>query len=130
MDETGVVLECSQGRARIAFKRAPACERCGACSPQGADTLVTELEAPEALRPGDRVRVELDPGALLKASAWAYLLPVCALVGAAALAQAFGAPPALQWACALGAVGLCAWILKLLDSRLAGRGPRIAEVLR
>jgi len=130
MDETGIVLDVSGGRARVSFRRTPACERCGACSPQDDDRLVADLLSPENLRPGDRVRVEIAPGAVLKAAAWAYLLPALALVAAAALAEALGARPALQWACALGAVGLCALLLRLLDSRLAGREPRIAEVLR
>ncbi|MFA6315971.1 MAG: SoxR reducing system RseC family protein [Elusimicrobiota bacterium] len=133
MDETGVVRAVSRGRAEVEFRRSPACERCGACAPSGQGVLTAELEAPEGLVPGDRVRVAVEPGAVLGSAAWLCLLPLAALLCGVGWAHLLKAGPAVQLACGLAGVAASGLLLRLLDRRLAARPgwtPRIVEVRR
>jgi len=129
MTEQGIVVEVpGPGRAVVAFRRSPACGKCRFCTAEGKDMLA-EVEDLVGVSPGQRVRVSLPSGALLKASILAYLVPASMfLVGVWGGYALTGS----EWA-GLG-IGVTALALGLLPARKATRRPgrftpRITAVL-
>ncbi len=118
-----------EGVATVEYVRPDACAKCGACGSQshtGSIRLKVDCKA------GDWVRVELPDGRFMKATALAYVLPLCGfllglLLGYALSSQSEG------WAVAgsLLGLGVCLLALRLNERRIAGRPewtPRVVEV--
>jgi sigma-E factor negative regulatory protein RseC len=105
------VLAVGPERALVRVSTAPACARCAAGQGCGAG-LFERRQAAElavrvapnlALRPGDRVRLELAPERLLAVAGLAYGLPLAGLVAGALAAG--GAAPGHELAAVIGALG-------------------------
>ena len=87
LTETGRVVSTSGGRAKVAIVRSEACGHCPAKSMCNAtdtgNTNVLEVRNPAEAKPGEKVVIELQPEALLKATAMVYLLPATVMVSGA-----------------------------------------------
>lgn len=132
MEETGVVVEAGQGKARVRLERTEKCEQCPGCmfAEDGA-SLVTRASDPVGVSPGDVVRMETRGATPLSAAALLFLLPLgFLLAGYAAgswIASALGFPASRQTVGAAAALVsfICSFgILPLLRRRA---GPVIVE---
>lgn len=89
LKETATVVSTTGDKAKVAIVRSEACGNCPAksmCSAAASGDLnVLEVKNPVEAMPGEKVVIELQPAALVKATALVYLLPATAmLVGATA----------------------------------------------
>lgn len=80
MQQFGVVMEVNGDKAIVRFTRTKACLRCGACMSLGENEAQVELSNTLQAQVGDSVRVELHEKSLMRASLYAYMLPLCALL--------------------------------------------------
>ena len=83
LKETAKVVSTSHGRAKVAITRSEACGSCPAksmCSTASGNINVLEVRNPVEAKPGEKVIVELQPEALVRATALLYLLPAAAMV--------------------------------------------------
>jgi positive regulator of sigma E activity len=134
MEETGVVLEAGQGKARVRLERTEQCAQCPGCmfADDGA-SLVTRATDPVGVAPGDVVRMETRGATPLSAAVLLFLLPLgflfagyaagswmASVLGFASARQTAGAAAALVFfVCSFG-------ILPLLRRKA---GPVIVERL-
>ncbi|MDR2513781.1 MAG: SoxR reducing system RseC family protein [Christensenellaceae bacterium] len=79
MEESGRVLEIHGETMTVLFERSAMCERCGACEKANEEMRMLVGRAEEA-EVGDRVKVSLRGGTLLKAALLAYGLPLAGLL--------------------------------------------------
>ena len=77
MEEEGIVVSASGDLARVKFRKKGACASCGICLSDGGDMLV-EVGNPVSARPGQKVRVMLEPRRILKAAFIVYVFPILA----------------------------------------------------
>ena len=80
MVNKGIVQKSENGSLTVVFERPEACGECHACS-RGSEscakhTLVIRGEA----SPGDEIKVEIDDGHVVAASALAYLIPLAGMI--------------------------------------------------
>lgn len=140
MEQTAVVIEVRGGEAVVRARRASACGGCAgqsACGTLGSwSNRVAEMRVanPVDARVGDVVSVQVPQGALLRAAARLYGVPMLGFFTAGFLARglalAWGMASPDAWA-ALGALAGTGATLLLMRSR-GGRGldgARIARVL-
>jgi len=141
MIEQGLVLDVRNGRAKVemAAKGGSCCGGCTFCSLEG-NSRTLEMDAPDDLRPGDRVRVQVPVRSAVTATLALFVVPLLLLMGGlAAGAHFFPAEgvvgqvnlPALL----LGAVLAALWYggVALVERRRRRRSdatPRIVEVVR
>ena len=81
--QTGTVEAVADGVARVRLDRPAQCGGCHACGLGRAGGMVAELDALPGLKPGDRVRVALDPRGVWRGTFWIFVLPLAALVAGA-----------------------------------------------
>lgn len=81
MLEYGEVVEINGNTAKVKFTRSSACGKCNACGLSANKQTIT-VETPNSLNAqvGDEVLVEIDTSVSLKASAIAYIFPLCMLI--------------------------------------------------
>ena len=133
LKETALVVSTSHGQAKVAIVRSEACGNCPAksmCSAASGNINVLEVRNPVEARPGEKVIIELQPEALVKATAMVYLLPATAMVaGATAGWLQTGSDPGAMFG-ALAGLGLATLFL-FLHGRIgnASKGPIISKVL-
>ncbi len=114
--------------ATIEYARPEACEKCGGCgsaSHKGAIALQADCQV------GDWVRVELPEGRFLKATAWAYLLPLAGLLLGLFTGQRLGGGEGFALLGAALGLALSFGLLWLYDRSIRGRKewlPRVTEV--
>ena len=83
LKEAATVVSTSANKAKVAIVRSEACGNCPAksmCSTASGDINVLEVRNPVDARPGQKVIIELQPEALIKATAMVYLVPATAMV--------------------------------------------------
>ena len=82
-----MVISTQNDLATVLLVRSEACGSCpakSACHATSDGNMKMDVANPVAAEPGERVEIELQPSALVKASALAYMLPATIiLVGAA-----------------------------------------------
>ncbi len=86
--EEGVVLSVHSGNARIHLVAGDHCDGCPAssvCKPSDGERRVLDVDDPVGTTPGDRVRVMVTGGAVLRASFLVYGLPLILLVAGVAI---------------------------------------------
>lgn len=83
----GAVIECGEvvgtgpGSVDVRVARTEACTNCSHCSRIDKDgMLIADVRNDLGAGEGDRVEVEIPPGADLRAGVYAYVLPVAALL--------------------------------------------------
>jgi len=83
MEEIGRVCEYGEeGTVRVEIEPAGGCHTCasrGACLPLGDRRMMTEAINSKGARPGDVVRIEMEPTSTLSAAFLLYIFPVVAL---------------------------------------------------
>jgi sigma-E factor negative regulatory protein RseC len=86
MTEKGKVISIQNGVALVELQPGEKCGQCCACSLGGAGGKSSlEIKAPDGLRPGHEVTLEIDPAEIVKSSWTLFIFPLIALiVGAAA----------------------------------------------
>lgn len=94
---TGQVRHIAAGRALVAVATSDcaSCGQSGGCgigklAGQRRETLIA-LAAPDDLRVGDAVTLELDEAQVTRAALLGYLLPACLLIGGALIGESVGA---------------------------------------
>ena len=90
MKEEGIVVETSDGLARVETQRTSSCGGCGAksfCKPGSGNSIIVEALNPIHARTGERVRFEITGRVLLQSSFILYILPVLFLVIGAGLGK-------------------------------------------
>jgi sigma-E factor negative regulatory protein RseC len=91
MEEIGRVTEYGEDThlVRIEIEAKGACQHCSSrnfCSPFGDNRrMITEAINEKGARPGDMVRIEMEPKSTLSAAFLLYVLPVLALLSGYAL---------------------------------------------
>lgn len=81
--ESGMVVSTRENKATVLLVRSEACGSCpakAACHATSDGNMTMEVINPVAARRGDKVEIELQSGALLKASALAYMVPATAVL--------------------------------------------------
>ena len=140
--EEGTVTSVAEGKTMVSVRSRQACATCGSaklCHTTDGNLKTVEVLNPVNARPGDRVRITLPTGKVLKASAAVYLVPTAGLVGgamagAAAAATVLGSrwtqPGAAGGAVVLFFIALL-WVRRF--SRRAGVSreflPSISEII-
>ena len=92
MEEEGIVIEVTDGRAAVRMIESGGCQGCsaaGSCK-SGAEGRVLEAVNRAGARPGQRVLVGMDSTAFMKASIFVYMTPVLFLFAGAVLGGAAG----------------------------------------
>jgi len=141
MRERGVVINVTGGRALIEVTPAEGCGKSCSCSAVEGNARLRriELEAPDGVRPGSLVTLEVDSGQVLASSAVVFLVPLVLLMAGAIVSKPLLAPLGLRMSpdagmLLCGAVGFLVGLAGaiLFSRRGARRGwlkPRIVEVV-
>jgi positive regulator of sigma E activity len=139
--EEGIVQDISGGKAVIAMggHDAARCGNCGVCSRGQGDAMFMEVDAPEGLKPGDRIQIEIDRPPASLGAALLFVLPLVALITGGVVGtllssrieslQPYGEAPAVAMAVLFCALSFL--VAKIVDLRLRRRGaytPRIVRI--
>jgi sigma-E factor negative regulatory protein RseC len=139
MQEKGVVITSSGGRAQVRIDRTEACEGCHGCLYQAdGHFMVADVLDRVGAASGDVVRIETEAPSAVKASLLVFGVPLALLfagyAAGAALAPVLGAPHASQGIGIAGAALAFAasyGVLSLVSRRQKGRAAQsvIVEIL-
>ena len=91
IEEEGIVVEVTDGSAKVSILAKSACEKCsasGVCHP--GDQEYMEASNPLGARKGQKVKVVLAPQVYLKASIILYGIPMTVFIAAAILGKNLG----------------------------------------
>lgn len=77
-EETGIVIETSENKAKVKASRHGDCENCGVCP--GDNAMVVEVQNPIDAKVGQRVAFEIQEANMLMAAFVVYILPLLALM--------------------------------------------------
>lgn len=80
--EEGIVVSIGTGTANVAITKSENCEECSAkiiCKPKSENENIIKVEDSLGVKPGDKVRIEVDGSALLSASFFLYGVPLILL---------------------------------------------------
>ena len=80
-EETGIVIEISESKAKVKASRHGDCENCGVCP--GDNAMVLEVQNPIGAKVGQRVAFEIQEANMLLAAFVVYILPLLALLAGA-----------------------------------------------
>jgi sigma-E factor negative regulatory protein RseC len=123
IETPATVVGLGPGVAWVETVRQSACGHCESARSCGTSVLAklfgaprSRLQIPDAhgLRVGEQVVIGIPDGTLVRASVVAYLLPLAALVAAAALATALGASDGVVASIGLAGLGVGLWLSGLL----------------
>ncbi len=140
MEERGVVIEKSPGKAQVRIERSESCEGCHGCLySETGKYMVTEVVDRIGVSIGDVVKIATEGATPLKAAALLFIFPLAMLFAGyavgAALAPAIGFPSAVQGvgiaAAALfffGSFGLLALYTRRRSARATGQSA-VVEIL-
>lgn len=81
--EEGIVVSVAEGTAHVAVTQSESCEDCSAkiiCKPKSENENIIKVEDPLGVKPGDKVRIEVEGSALLSASFFLYGVPLILLL--------------------------------------------------
>lgn len=133
LEETGIVVSTSQGRAKIALVRTEACGDCpskGVCHPASEGLREMEVADPVGAKPGQKVLITLKPEVLLKATILAYLFPATLMVaGSTAGWSFFGTDMAALFGALAGLTVASLYIYIHGKTKRTRKGPAISKVL-
>jgi sigma-E factor negative regulatory protein RseC len=80
-EETGIVIETRENKAKVKASRHGDCENCGVCP--GDNAMVVEVQNPIGARVGQRVAFEIQEANMLLAAFVVYILPLLAIFAGA-----------------------------------------------
>lgn len=131
------MTQVSDGGAVVELIRGSGCENCGMCSSEGDGKQLLETDNLVPVKPGDKVIVEVAPGAVIKASLIIYMVPLGCLLGGiicgGRLSRILAVPEKgdlLGLICGVSALTISLLLLKLYDRRLARTGGPKAKIIR
>jgi len=140
LEEAAKVVSATGERLWVETESRAACSHCASssCTTSVVSKLFgvrrNRLELPNTLgaRPGERVMIGIPDELLVRASVWAYLVPLVAMLGVTAGGNVLGAPEGLQILLALAglAIGfiLVHWTTRLAPSRRSYK-PRLLRIV-
>ena len=88
LKETATVVSTTSTRAKVAIVRSEACGSCPAknmCNTASGNLNVLEVRNPANAKSGEKVVIELQPKALVRATTMLYLVPTISMVTGATL---------------------------------------------
>lgn len=138
MLEAGIVVQATGQRATVRLERHSACAECGICHKLAHEPRLMLLDAHNVAgaSPGDLVRVSVPDIGVVRASFWAYGVPMIgAVLGGVAGWLAFAALGLSGEAgAAVGGVGMLVaafGVVSRYDRRLRSgwRGPEVVEII-
>jgi sigma-E factor negative regulatory protein RseC len=114
LETTAKVVRTGDGRLWVETRPRSACSGCSSdnCSTAVVSKLFGSrrnrfpLETGCDLKPGERVLIDISDDLLVRASVWAYLVPLLVMILVAALAGALGVGEGWQSLCAIGGLAL------------------------
>ncbi|MEL7660849.1 SoxR reducing system RseC family protein [Acetobacterium wieringae] len=77
-EETGIVIETSENKAKVKASRHGDCENCGVCP--GDNAMIVAVQNPLGAKVGQRVAFEIQEANMLMAAFVVYILPLLALL--------------------------------------------------
>lgn len=129
MVECGTVIETDGNIAKVLFHRTSACGKCNACGfEKNQQEMVIVTENTLHAKVNDKVTMEIVPGGIFKASAYAYVFPLCMLIlGMAAgyiigsATGIFGNPEIFSAVCGIVLTAAAFLVIKLTEPYLKKR---------
>ncbi|AFL74655.1 SoxR reducing system RseC family protein [Thiocystis violascens] len=130
IEEIASVVAVDDGGVWVETRRRSACGHCDSASVCGVSALAKlfgegrnrlRIADPAGLRLGDRVVIGIPDGTLVRASLIAYLLPVIALVAAAAIGTALHLAEGAVALFGLAGLGSGLWLGGRITGGVAGR---------
>jgi len=134
MIEIGKVIEIKGKTAKVQLESKSQCSSCamaGVCELVGEGKRYIEVEKMATTRVGDKVRVEIKEGQLLKGTVLLFLIPAFSFVVGAAIGQALMEGIVFSLILGIAFLAITFFFLHLLDKRL-GKGknrPRIISTI-
>ncbi|MEA3232139.1 MAG: SoxR reducing system RseC family protein [Thermodesulfobacteriota bacterium] len=136
--EEGIVTAVTSTTAWVKTNRSSGCKHCSArhsCQPQDNQETVVEVENPVNARVGDRILLNVETAALLKASFLIYVFPILCMIAGAGLGQGAGVVAGLNpaWTSPVGAVIFfvgALFFMKSKGNRLAQSAAYRPEIVR
>ncbi|MES9812520.1 MAG: SoxR reducing system RseC family protein [Candidatus Thiodiazotropha sp.] len=139
LEETGTVVEVWDDSLQVETQSRSACSH---CSSSGCTTSVVsklfgikrnrlQLENSLGAKPGDRVVIGIPDDLLVRASVWAYLLPLIFMLASTALGGVFGASEGFQSLLALGGLAVGFYIVRWTTRNLSSQRrfkPRLLRI--
>lgn len=127
----GTIEDVFDSRVRVIVDRKAACQGCqatGVCHSFTKKHMDLMLSRPaEPVSKGDTVVIAMKGSSLLKASVFAFMVPLAAILATLFLAQTAGAPVAFQASGAALAFAASLAAVRRLGNRI--EAPRIIEVI-
>jgi sigma-E factor negative regulatory protein RseC len=140
--EEGIVIKTGSRRAWVKTTRTSACKACASrnschLSEDGQEMEVEVLNDVGA-KVGDRIRLGVDSGALMKISFLLYIFPILMMLVGAVIGQKVAPDLAMDGSGLAALCGFAGFLLAFVVVRLRGRGlsrnpayhPRIIKILR
>ncbi len=125
MIEEGIVKEVRQDRAFVEIIRSSACKKCGACQidPEEKVVIAHAINAAGA-KAGDRVEVELNFDAVMRASLIVYIIPLImffigSIIGFYWVRISAAGPqnPVIALACGVVCIAVAYGVIKTMDRK-------------
>ena len=142
MLEEGTVRQVTDDgtTARVEVRASGACARCGNRGPCGASAggggvpVLLDAKNLAGARPGQRVRIEMNPENVWLATFLVFALPVILIIVGYGAGALLGPDPVSPWRYFGAALGLVAWILFMLSvgramTRRRAFRPTVVEML-
>ena len=80
MSDGGLVIAVNGDMVTVQMKRTSACSRCGACKAWGEQEMHIEAYNAAGAKPGDRVKIAVEPGMFMQALGILYGIPFAAIM--------------------------------------------------
>jgi len=138
--EEGIVIDVQADTAKVKTVKSASCEGCasqGSCTAQGNEMEVRVMN-PAGARVGDRVVIEFETGALLKATFLLYIFPVLCLLAGAVVGNTMGErmglnPSALSAAAGFSLFFASFFLIKSRSDRMSKKDayrPKVVRIVR
>ena len=131
-NEYGIVRAVGDdGVAQVEMKRTGACSSCGLCiCSADKSTMILKAFTHKNVRPGDRVRIEIDRGMRSRAQLWLLALPLATFLSAALIARlALHLSDALSLLCSLAAMAGAFFIAWRVDVKAQWSTRPVARII-
>ncbi len=131
MIEVGEVVEVKGNIARIKLELKKNCSNCSMadfCELVGKGERYIEAEKTPSTRVGDKVKVEIEGGYLLRGTTLLFLLPAFSFLIGAAIGQMFMEGIVFSFLLGAAFLAFTFFLLHLYDKKLAGRKSKVRIV--
>ena len=131
MNETGTVTHIENGVAQITMPRTGACTACRLCiCSEDSSTMVLTAQAPEGVKDGDRVTVEVDRHLRSRAQLWLLAIPLFTFLAAALITRlAFQLSDGWSLIISIAAMGGAFYAAWIADKRCGWSARPVARIV-